>query len=96
MITNRERQFIEHWLEQKSGPKWKYYLLFTLAWTMVAFLVIFFLAKLFTNAWETGGAWLVYLMLSISLVIGFFSTHLTYTRSETRYKHILDREKSQQ
>ncbi len=96
MITNRERQFIEHWLEQKRGPRWKYYIQFTLAWTMVAFLVIFFLAKLFTSAWETGGFWLVYLMLGISLVIGFFATHLTYTRSETRYKYILEREKGQQ
>lgn len=95
MITNRERQFIEHWLEQKSGPKWKYYLQFTLAWTMVAFLVIFFLAKLFTNAWETGGTWLVYLMLGISLVTGFFATHLTYTRSEAQYKHILEKEKDE-
>lgn len=94
MITNKERQFIEHWLEQKSGAKWKYYLQFSLAWTMVAFLVIFFLAKLFTNAWETGGGWLIYLMLVISLIIGFFSTHLTYTTSEKRYHSILQREKN--
>ena len=94
MITNRERQFIEHWLEQKSGPRWKYYLQFTLAWTIVAFLVIFFLAKLFTNAWETGGVLLVYLLLGISIVIGFFSTHFTYTRSEAQYQNILKREKN--
>ena len=30
MITNAERRFIEQWRDQKSGPKWKYYLLFSI------------------------------------------------------------------
>ena len=92
MITNREKHFIDHWLEQKSGPIWKYYLQFTLAWTVVSFLVIFFLTKLFTGLWETGGESLIYFILIISSVTGFLATHFTYALSEKRYKKILRRE----
>ncbi len=93
MITNAERRFIEQWREQKSGPKWKYYLLFTFAWTVVAFLVIFFLLKLFTNLWQTGGPNLIYLMIGIAIVIGFFSTHFTYVTNEKKCHAIMEREK---
>ncbi|HEV8082905.1 MAG TPA: hypothetical protein VGP55_06875 [Chitinophagaceae bacterium] len=94
MITNQEKHFINHWLEQKSGPRWKYYLQFTIAWTVVSFLVIFFLAKLFTEAWEIGGESLIYLILIISIVTGFLATHFTYDLSEKRYKKILKREET--
>ena len=92
MITKSEKHFINQWLEQKSGPRWKYYLQFTIAWAIVSFLVIFFLTKLFTNAWETGGKSLIYLLLGISVAIGFFATHLTYTTSEKRYHKILKKQ----
>lgn len=93
MITNIERQFISQWREQKSGPKWKYYLLFSVAWTVVSFLVIFFLTKLFTSLWETGGQNLIYILIIISIITGFFSTHLTYVTNEKKYKKIMEREK---
>lgn len=93
MITSNERRFVNHWLEQKSGPKWKYYLQFTFAWTVVSFLVIFFLTKLFTQIWETGGQEVIYWLLAISFIIGSVSTHLTYVLSEKRYKKIIDKEK---
>jgi hypothetical protein len=92
MITNTERHFINNWLEQKSGPRWKYYLQFTIAWTVVSFLVIFFLSKLFTSAWETGGRNLIFLLIGISFLSGFLATHFTYTLSEKRYKKIIERE----
>ncbi len=95
MITNQEKQFINHWLEQKSGPRWKYYLQFTIAWTIVSFLVIFFLTKLFTEAWETGGESLIYLLVTISIISGFLATHLTYVVSEKRYKKILKKRKDE-
>ncbi len=94
MITNTERHFMKHWLEQKSGPRWKYYLQFTIAWAVVSFLVIFFLTKLFTSAWETGGERLIYLLIIISIITGFLATHFTYTFSEKKYKKILKREEN--
>lgn len=94
MITRSEIRFIEQWREQKSGPKWKYYLLFSIAWTVVAFLVIFFLAKSFTNLWETGGPGLIYIFLILAAVIGIVSTHLTYTINEKKYRKILEKIKA--
>ncbi len=91
-MTKQDKRFIEHWLEQKSGPRWKYYLQFTIAWTVVSFLVIFFLTKLLTELWETGGQSLIYFLLVISILIGFFATHFTYLLSEKRYKRILEKE----
>ena len=92
-MTNSERRFVEQWREQKSGPRWQYYVLFSLAWTVVSFLVIFFLTKLFTNLWETGGQNLIYLLIAISIIIGVSFTHFNYTSSEKRYKKIIDKEK---
>ncbi len=94
-MTRQDKRFIEHWLEQKSGPRWKYYLQFTIAWTVVSFLVIFFLTKLFTELWETGGQSLIYILLIISVAIGFFATHFTYLLSEKRYNKILKKEKEE-
>jgi cation transporter-like permease len=93
MITNSERHFINQWSEQKSGPKWKFYLLFSIAWSVVSFLVIFFLTKLFTNLWETGGFNLIYVLVILSIISGFLSTHFTYTLNEKRYKKIIDKNK---
>jgi len=93
MLTGSERRFIEQWREQKSGPKWKFYLLYSVAWSVVSFLVIFFLTKLFTNLWETGGAGLIYIFVVIAIIVGVSSTHLNYVTSEKRYKKVMDKEK---
>lgn len=93
MITNSERRFMNHWREEKSGSKWKYYLLFTMAWSVVSFLVIFFLAKLFTSLWQTGGNNLIYIFIIIALIIGFFYTHFNYAINEKKYHKIIEREK---
>lgn len=91
MISNSENHFITNWLEQKSGPRWKYYLQFSIAWAIISFLVIFFLLKLFTNAWETGGQNLIFIIIAASLLSGFITTHVTYTISEKKYKKIIER-----
>ena len=92
MISSTERHFINQWAEQRSGPRWKYYLQFTVAWMVVSFLVIFFLTKLFTNLWETGGRNLIFLLIGISVVTGFLATHFTYIFSEKKYNRIMKRE----
>jgi cation transporter-like permease len=93
MITHTDRRFIEQWREQKSGPRWKFYLLFTIAWSVVSFLVIFFLSKLFTQLWENGGPGLIYIFIVISIISGFLSTHFTYVINEKRYKKIIEKSK---
>ena len=92
MINNSERRFINQWTEQRSGPRWKYYLQFTVAWTMVSFLVIFFFTKLFTNTWETGGKNMIFVFIGLSVLTGLLGTHFTYTISEKRYTRIMKRE----
>lgn len=84
---------MDHWREEKSGPRWKYYLLFTVAWSVVSFLVIFFLTKLFTPLWQTGGPDLIYILIAISVIIGFFYTHFNYVINEKKYHKIIEREK---
>jgi pilus assembly protein TadC len=88
MITPKDRRFRDYWLEQSSGPKWKYYLQFSIAWMIVTFLSLFFLSKLFTNLWETGGSSFIYIVLILSAIIGFVFTHLTYTINQKRLKRI--------
>lgn len=88
MIAPHDRRFRDQWLEQRSGPRWKYYLQFSVAWCIVTFLSLFFLAKLFTNLWETGGKAFVYILLGLSVLTGFLITHLTYTINEKRLKKI--------
>jgi hypothetical protein len=92
-MTNSERRFVEQWREQKSGPRWKYYLLFSLAWSVVSFLVIFFLTKFFTQLWENGGADLIYILIAISILSGIGWTHISYVNNEKRYQSILQKEK---
>jgi len=89
MITNEQRRFMDQWREQKKGPKWKFYLLFTIAWAIVSFLVIFFLIILFTQLLRTGGPNLIYIMIVISIITGFLSTHFTYTTNEKKFNKIL-------
>ena len=84
---------MEQWREQRSGPRWQYYLLFIFAWTVVSFLIIFFLAKLLTNLWEKGGSEMIYIFIALAVICGFLVTHITYTRSEKKYQKIIAREK---
>lgn len=93
MISHKDQQFITQWTEQKSGPKWKYYALFSMAWSVVAFLVIFFLTKLFTRLWETGGPNLIYTLVSISIIIGIASTHFNFVTSEKKCHRIIEKDK---
>ena len=95
-MTKSERRFINQWSEQRSGTRRAYYIQFTIAWTVVSFLVIFFLTKLFTTAWETGGKYLIIFLVFASILIGFLATHLNYTICEKRYKKIFEREKKDQ
>jgi cation transporter-like permease len=93
MISNSDKHFINDWNQQKTGPKLKFYLLLSIAWSVISFLVIFFLTKLFTNLWETGGQNLIYVLVSISIISGFLSTHFSYVINERRYKKILEKNK---
>ena len=95
ILTSAERNFLSHWKEQKSGPKWQFYGLFTMAWSVVSFLLIFFISKLFTNLWETGGPNLIYGIIIASIISGIISTHYMYVSNERKYKRIILKVKEQ-
>lgn len=92
MLSNPERRFTTQWRQQKAGLRWKYYLQFTIAWTVVAFLVLFFLTKLFTDLWETGTRNLIFILIGTSVAIGLTATHFSYTTNEKKYNEILKKE----
>ncbi len=95
ILTSAERNFLTHWKDQKSGPKWQFYGLYSLAWSVVSFLVIFFFTKLFTNLWETGGPNLIYGIIIIAIISGVVSTHYMYVSNERKYQRIILKVKQQ-
>ena len=91
MLSNSEKHFLSSWQEQREGPRWKYYLQFSVAWTVVSFLVLFFLLKLLTDR-EMGGSTSFWIVFPLAIIIGVWSTHLIYTSNEKRMKKIKERE----
>lgn len=90
-----DRRFIENWKDQRKGSRLGYYLIYIIGWSIVSFFVLFFLSKLFTNLWETGGKSLVYIFIAISLVASFLITHLTYTRNEKKLHRLSEEYKEE-
>ena len=90
-MTSQDRHFVESWREQREGPKWKYYLQYIIAWTVVIFLCLFFLLLL-VGGRGTGGKGSFIIVLSISFISAFITTHYIYTSNEKRLKTIQERE----
>jgi len=92
MLTSSEKHFIQSWKEQRDGPKWKYYLQYTIAWSVVIFLGSFLMVKLVME--DRYMSWSIFfIILPSSILLAFLSTHLIYFFSEKRYQRILQREK---
>ncbi|MCO6496598.1 MAG: hypothetical protein J5I50_02935 [Chitinophagaceae bacterium] len=85
-----DRRFIEYWEEQKKGSRAGYYITYTIAWSVVSFLLLFFLSKLLTNLWKTGGSYLIYVFIVISVFCGYVITNLAWTKNEKRLKRLTD------
>ncbi len=94
-MKSADRRFIENWKDQRKGSRTGYYLTYIVGWTIVSFFVLFFLSKLFTNLWETGGKSLVYIFIGISLVAAFLVTHLTYTGNEKKLQKLMNEYKEE-
>lgn len=92
MITTKEKNFIRDWQIQKEGPKWKYYLQYTIAWATVIFLSTFFLLKLIMEDRSMGGWTSFYIVLPVSIVLAIVITHIVYQTNERKLNEILKRE----
>jgi uncharacterized membrane protein len=93
VLTSSERHFIQSWKEQRQGPRWKYYVQYTIAWGIVTFLVLFFLLKLIISERDMGGPLSFYIILPLSIIIAFTITHFTYVINERRLMKIIQKEK---
>lgn len=91
MLTSSEKKFIQSWKEQSSGPRWKYYLQYIIAWTTVSFLCLFFLTKLIMSDRKMGSL-SFFIILAAALLLATAITHIVYTSNEKRIKKILERE----
>jgi uncharacterized membrane protein len=91
MLTNSEKIFIRNWEEQKEGPRWKYYLQYTAAWTVVIFLCVFFIVKLIMTERDMGGLTSFYIIFSISIILALLTTHLVYTTNEKKLRRLIEK-----
>ncbi len=92
MLTTSEKTFIRHWQEQKEGPRWKYYIQYIIAWTVVIFLSLLFILKLIMAERDMGGWTSFYIIIAVSVVSASIITHHVYQINERKLKQILDRE----
>ena len=96
MLTSTEKNFILRWQEQKEGPRWKFYALYIMAWTVVIFLCLLFLVKFFVFAdGEMGGLISFLIVLPGSIILAAVTTHVVYRANEKRLQEIIEREKQQ-
>lgn len=92
MLNSSERHFMKSWLEQREGPKWKFYAIYSVAWSTVIFLCLFFLLKLLMDDRSMGGLMSFYIVVPASIALAVLVTHLVYTLNERKFKKIVDRE----
>ena len=87
-MTSAEHKFIRDWEFQKEGPKWKYYLQYSIAWTVVIFLSLFFIVKVMMSNRNIGG-WLSFVtFFIIAVLLAIFTTHMVYETNEKKLKKI--------
>jgi hypothetical protein len=88
MLTTGEKRFIKYWQEQRKGGKLPYYLLYILAGTFIASIVLSFLAAMFLASFPEN-----LLMITLtSFVIVTIATILTWSNNEKKFRRIIQRE----
>jgi hypothetical protein len=88
LLTNQEKRFIRYWEDQRKGGKLKYYLLYIIAGTFIASVVLSFLSVMF----RVGFPEKIWLIVTASFLIISISTILTWSANEKKFKTIIRRE----
>lgn len=91
MLTPKERRFIRHWEEQRSGSRAGYYVLYIFIWFFVALVFLFFLLNNFMQIQRNRPQFL-YSILAGAIIISITATHIGYLQNERRFKKIIRRE----
>ncbi|OQP59139.1 hypothetical protein A3860_38535 [Niastella vici] len=87
MLTASEKRFIKSWEDQRKGGRYKYYLLYIIAGTFVAILILSFLA-----AMVGGFPSMLKLIIIISFSIVAIATLVSWQLNEKKFKSIIQRE----
>jgi Ca2+-dependent lipid-binding protein len=86
VLSVKEKRFIKYWEEQRTGGKFKYYLLYILAGTFVSTLTLMFLSVML---W---GLPMMIIVSIASLVLATILTIMSWETNEKRFKEIIRRE----
>jgi tryptophan-rich sensory protein len=91
VLSKEEKRFIKYWQEQRTGGKYKYYLLYILAGTFVAVLLLSFLYSIVISPYFRVNYGFIFVLVS-SFVLVTLITVLTWHRNERKFKAIIKRE----
>ena len=91
MLNPAEKRFIKYWEEQRTGGKYKYYLLYILAGTFISVLILSFVYSLVIST-TFSVDWGVLPILIISFVLVTVLTVVTWDKNEKKFKAIIKRE----
>lgn len=91
MLTGEEKRFIKSWEEQRTGGKFKYYLLYILAGGFICTLVLSFLDSLIFPAMLKINVSFPFIVIA-SFVLVTLITIITWGKNEKRFKTIIKRE----
>jgi tryptophan-rich sensory protein len=91
VLTTEEKRFIKYWEEQRTGGKFKYYLLYILAGTFIATLVLSFLYSIIISALFRIDFGLIAIIVIAFLLVTFL-TITTWDKNEKKFKRIIKRE----
>ena len=88
MLTATEKRFIKYWEEQRKGGRLQYYLLYILAGTFIASIVVSFLGMML---WQHFLDHIPEVILACLLTVVVI-TVLTWANNEKKFKAIIQRE----
>jgi uncharacterized protein YacL len=91
VLSKEEKRFIKYWEEQRTGGKIQYYLLYILAGTFIAVLVLWFLYSLVFSV-VFSFRWPIISIIISSFVIVTILTVTSWSKNEKKFKSIIKRE----
>ena len=91
MLNPAEKRFIKYWEEQRTGGKYKYYLLYIIAGTFISVLILSFVYSLVISH-TFSLDWGVLPILIVSFVLVTVLTIVTWNKNEKKFKAIIKRE----
>lgn len=91
MLNPAEKRFIKYWEEQRTGGKFKYYLLYIIAGTFISVLILSFVYSLVISH-TFSLDWGVLPILIVSFVLVTVLTIVTWDKNEKKFKAIIKRE----